>query len=529
LRKPVFRFSTAAAAQPGADCQHCPPGGGREWPVCLDERNLCPGVPGKRFNSSLIAWGGGYLLAFRNGWRGSEIFLTPLDARFRPSGAPVKLDLRHPGANYGREDPRLFFHAGRLHVSFIGVVGGNRIRHTNQLYARIGDGLRVEAVFHPHFPGRREWEKNWQFFSHGGELYAVYSVAPHRVLRVRGDAAALAYETATYAPWVGGELRGGAAPVLAGGEWWCFFHDRVEPPGRRRAYRLGLYTFEDRPPFRALRITPEPVLAADPATNRNNYADVVFPCGAVRDGDRWVVSCGVHDRWTELHAFGHADLDRRLVSIGPPPGWSAHPWPAIDGNVFADVVMADEYRLGDADLSAGTVVDVGAHVGSFAHAARRKGATAIHCYEPNPGNLPHLRANAAGATVFAEAVGGAPGRATLLPNPDPDNTGGWRATDDADGPITVTPLDDVLARAAAAHPSGRVSFLKLDCEGCELAALGSSAKLDIVDRAAGEWHGSPELVKGALERAGFAVTMIPTQGGRGLFFARRAPAEKSMN
>src|SRR5256885_12693044 len=51
-------------------------------------------------------------------------------------------------------------------------------------------------------------------------------------------------------------MRGGAAPVRVGDEWWCFFHDRVESGGHR-IYRAGLYTFAAAPPFRVLRLIPD--------------------------------------------------------------------------------------------------------------------------------------------------------------------------------------------------------------------------------------------------------------------------------
>jgi hypothetical protein len=107
-----------------------------------------------------------------------------------------------------------------VHLSFIGVVGGRRIRHTSQLFARLSpDGMRVEDVFHPEIPGRNLWEKNHQYFQHGDNLYAVYSVAPHKILHVEGNRATWAYDTPTAAPWHGGEIRGGAAPVLVGDEF----------------------------------------------------------------------------------------------------------------------------------------------------------------------------------------------------------------------------------------------------------------------------------------------------------------------
>ncbi len=282
----------------------------------FDEKNLCPEVPGKRFNSSLMRFGAGYVFCFRNGWAGSDIYVAMLDKHFLPTGQVKKLELWHEDASYGREDPRLFWFRGQLHVAYIGVVGRwGRVTHTNVLYARLSPTFDVEAIFHPQYDQRNLWEKNWQFFDHDGQLYAIYSIAPHRILRIDGDQAEMVFNTPTPARWDGGEMRGGASPVLVDDEWWSFFHDRVSIRGHR-VYRAGVYTFDSKPPFRVRRIIPKPIMTANQATKpADQYASVVFPCGAVRNDDKWIVSCGIHDRWSELHAFGHDDLDGQMVEL----------------------------------------------------------------------------------------------------------------------------------------------------------------------------------------------------------------------
>jgi predicted GH43/DUF377 family glycosyl hydrolase len=252
------------------------------WPIRFDETNLAPGKQGKRFNPSLIAWEGAYLLAYRDGWRGSQIWLQRLDRAFVPVGDAVQLELFHPReGNYGREDPRAFMFRGQLHIAYIGVVGPRVIRHTSVLYARINnDTLKVEQIFYPHYEKRNSWEKSWSMFEHENELYAVYSIAPHRILHIDGERAEMAYETPSPLPWKPGtEMRGGASPLLIGDEWWSFFHSRTEHP--RRTYMAGVYCFDSKPPFRITRFCPEPIMTADWATNTENYCAVVFPCGAV--------------------------------------------------------------------------------------------------------------------------------------------------------------------------------------------------------------------------------------------------------
>src|SRR5947209_10733558 len=117
-----------------------PPAG---WPLRFDATNLWPGLPGRRFNPSLLCDGDGYLFAYRNQWWRTDIFIGRLDADFRPTGPARKLELAHADADVSREDPRLSRYRGRPHVSFTGTARGLRAPTHNQLYARLSaDGLR---------------------------------------------------------------------------------------------------------------------------------------------------------------------------------------------------------------------------------------------------------------------------------------------------------------------------------------------------------------------------------------------------
>ncbi len=316
----------------GVECCHCcddfNDGTGKDVVARFTHEGLALAKGRYRFNPSIAEWKDGYVLAWRDGWKGSNVWISVLDSNFRETGQHVKLGLaRAVVASWGCEDPRLFWYQGRLHVSYTGVVGWKG--PTNILYARLRDDLTAERPMMPRNEGyqRRSWEKNWGFFEHDGQLYASYCFNPHRVLRIEGEAATIAYETDSKFHWRGGEeARGGAAPVLVGDEWWCFFHSRVEHErgvSGSRVYNMGLLTFDAQPPFAIRRMIEEPICIADPATNTSenlwgdkNYCPVVFPGGAIRRGDDWIIAMGLHDRYTELRRFNHADLDRRLRPFG---------------------------------------------------------------------------------------------------------------------------------------------------------------------------------------------------------------------
>ena len=64
-------------------------------------------------------------------------------------------------------------------------------------------------------------EKNWGFFEEGGELYAVYSYRPWKILRIRREEVE---EVATqeFCGVYKGRIHGGTCPKLVDGLWWAF-------------------------------------------------------------------------------------------------------------------------------------------------------------------------------------------------------------------------------------------------------------------------------------------------------------------
>jgi predicted GH43/DUF377 family glycosyl hydrolase len=231
-------------------------------------------------------------------------------------GPSTTLDLRHPRAAIGAEDPRFFVYRDQLHLSFTAFNG----RFASVLYARL-NGLKVDQIYEPHYAHRRPTEKNWVFFEGAdSNLYCVYSIDPvHTVLRVDGEATTVASHTdSPVVGWVGGHMRGGASPVLVGGEWWHWFHGAKDDGEPNRRYSVGLYTFDADPPFSIRRYLKEPVAWAsdDDFAASGNYCRVSFPGGAVFDGRRWHVAVGVHDRWCELWSWDHTAVNR-LFGGGP--------------------------------------------------------------------------------------------------------------------------------------------------------------------------------------------------------------------
>jgi hypothetical protein len=161
----------------------------------LDPQQLLPAE--HQFNCSMILYGGKLLLAYRLHWANARIVLAQLDDRLKAVNNHT-LQLR---LGQAQEDPRLFVFRGDLHVSYSALYRQGDRAWTDVCYARLeqdaSGGWYVSDEFCPHYVGRTTWEKYWGFFEYDGELLAVYSISPHRVLRIDGNRAELIADVQT--------------------------------------------------------------------------------------------------------------------------------------------------------------------------------------------------------------------------------------------------------------------------------------------------------------------------------------------
>lgn len=280
------------------------------------DRRTAVAIPG-HFNAGLIEHEGALILASRDRLHGARVHLAVLtsDQHFaRHKSSP--LSFAHADCAGGQADPRLFHFRGRLHVAFYGedTRGGRETQH--QFYAALNDDLTAGPAYRPRFKGEVAFEKNWGFFEHDGELYAVRWIAPHHeILRIDGDIATIAHETYNAGAWSGGELRGGAPPVRVGDEYIVWAHGRLGE-GVNAIYSVGVYAFEARPPFRVTRQTVAPLLwATDADRQPNGGCRVVFPQGAILREGKWLVSMGAGDQRIDICEWDAAAVEKLLVPV----------------------------------------------------------------------------------------------------------------------------------------------------------------------------------------------------------------------
>lgn len=246
----------------------------------------------------------------------------------------------------------------------------------------------------------------------------------------------------------------------------------------------------------------------------------------------------------------------------------------LDRAIFNGVVLLNEYRLPERFAPGDVVIDVGAHIGSFAEAVVSRGCRNVCCIEPDRTNCDmaaaHLRPYIENGWV--RLVRGAVWRSDRNSDelyfdgyqPFPRsftgmegiiNTGNGSVIWGRGEPVAKVAFDDIVDLVTD-HGKNVVRLLKLDCEGAEWPILFTSRRLDLVGEICGEFHeiggrfleisedratqrpafsvGKYEKftvddLVGYLEGAGFDVAyrrhVRPTGAieGLGVFFATRKP------
>ncbi len=277
---------------------------------------------------------------------------------------------------------------------------------------------------------------------------------------------------------------------------------------------------------------------------------------------------GVGVRFFEQH-YAHRvyrNLERSLCALASevlPATRQAPQQLLVDGDVFVrrahrqpdmvivrDVYLEDCYRVEELPRVPQYVVDIGAHIGTFAlRVHQRSRFTKVVCVEAHPGNIPALAAN---VSDFAEIVpaactyesGDLVLRSTLYDGTE--NTGGsglgrpssWPSlrdrpcpeggseqvagADATDGVYRLEPLATriTLEEIANRFQLPRIDVLKLDCEGSELSIL-EHCRLDLLRMVVGEYH-DHSAFRSLLARrfAGWHVRWIK-DGPSGLFWLWR--------
>jgi len=254
----------------------------------------------------------------------------------------------------------------------------------------------------------------------------------------------------------------------------------------------------------------------------------------------------------------------------------------LDEAIFNGVVLFNEYRLPSRFATGDIIIDIGAHIGSFAHAVVSRGCEHVYSVEPDDANVEIASVNLRSYidAGWVQLMRGAAWRSDAnddqlrfdgyhaFPQSYVEmlgilNTGNGSVMWGVGEPVKKIAFDELLDLATD-NGKKRVRLLKLDCEGAEWPILFTSQRLHLVDEIAGEFHeiGGPyleisedrevqqpvfrapvlkshdsaafriEMLMRFLDEAGFDSSFSRHQRpsgaieGLGLFFARRAEVRR---
>jgi predicted GH43/DUF377 family glycosyl hydrolase len=168
-------------------------------------------------------------------------------------------------------------------------------------------------------------EKNWIPLVYSDKLYLLYSDTPRTFIHCadKGDHFSIEnYDKFNFnVSWKYGIVRGGCPPIeYDKNNLIWFFHSSKDvyssiPTRNEKIYFIGAYLTSKHYPFEIYQITKYPVLFGFPSPiskNMSYQTNVVFPCGAVREGDTFIVSMGIND-----YSIGHLKFSKSNIIWKP--------------------------------------------------------------------------------------------------------------------------------------------------------------------------------------------------------------------
>lgn len=286
------------------------------------------------FNPAVAAHTSGLIAFYRvvSPELGRKIAACRLDATFRPipgSARPFSDEIGSDNPWYA--DPRVYVLRSEL---FVYWNTGFPSEGNNEQYLVRVDAERLSPTGSPirlEIEGSRERiEKNWILFENEADIYAIYSITPHRVLRLKDwNSERMLFADAATTFWNAGAIanrygipRGGAQPLRRGDKLYHFCHASVRFADGS-IYVPQCYEFDAAPPFALTRFTADPLPLPNPRGERYllpklnpRVRSVVYPAGNVAlEEDRILLSYGVNDEAAFVATIPFAEIERKLVPV----------------------------------------------------------------------------------------------------------------------------------------------------------------------------------------------------------------------
>ena len=260
-------------------------------------------LPPFAYNPSICKVNGKLCLSYRYHFDGDA--RTRLGIATIVDGAatnPKDLEFSTPAKGNSMEDARLFRFHGETSVSWVeSTLEAGKLPRCVVKYGHFESGHKVGRSFQVKGGSNdgTSMEKNWAFFESEENLFSIYASQPGQVvLQIQGETIINEYKTPE-ARWPYGVIRGGNI-VPYDGKLLRFFHSRTDLGlGRLEPrYYVGACLMDAKPPFKVLAISKKPIIYGSELLRypiHHFKENVVFPCGAMVDGDAFILSLGIND------------------------------------------------------------------------------------------------------------------------------------------------------------------------------------------------------------------------------------------
>lgn len=279
-----------------------------------------PGLVGG-FNPGFAPYKGGYLMTVRvkpSLGPDNRVITVRLGTDYQVIG-PV----RELVTEFGKKeldsvhDARLFYFRQTLWIIF-SMIHSERRSSERQMFAgpleemRSG-AFRMKKSVHLSVAKSGD-QKNWSPFEYEGELYFVYYVNPHIILKANmetGECEELKRGDEVGVKWAYGSARGGTQTLRLGNKYIAAFHSsrafQYLNGVRDTAYFMGFYTFQAHPPFMVVAHNEHPI-DSSLFYDAENPRKIVFPTGLHVSGDRVIVLSGKNDDAMIVNEFALDDV-----------------------------------------------------------------------------------------------------------------------------------------------------------------------------------------------------------------------------
>lgn len=284
------------------------------------------------------------------------------------------------------------------------------------------------------------WEKNWiPFAIDDTHVGLIYAHEPFDVITLEVQPGAMPQmRQVLRSPgltWDDGTIRGGTPPVRYDDEHLVTFFHASQKIGSRMLYSVGACVFLAKPPYTPVLQTAQPLLVAPYKQGAQRFGwrfagSVIFPMGAERTKDCYLLLCGIDDGEIGSFFIPAAELEQRLAPPRPAVSGTVHDYRGREGArlPLKRLLYVPDPIPGIPELAminflrafAGrgrTFLDIGSHIG-FYTMGLAPGFKRVIAFEPSKfqyGWLTRNRALNAYEHVACEhvALGDTKGEATL--------------------------------------------------------------------------------------------------------------------